>query len=282
MIWIFDSWLGWLSVRKELAKLMPDLDFCYIADSAYCPYGRKNPKELQDRCKKLTNFLIEQWNCDLIVVACNTATAAAIEVLRSEYSIPFVWMEPAIKPAILHSKTWTVWVLATDWTFKWALYHRTLTQFQWDVKVIEQIWDWLVELVEQNKTESEEAKELLTKYLTPMIDANVDHIVLWCTHYPFLIPMIEKILGEKWVWDKITVINPAPAVALQTQRVLKSLNINNEQPENENKFYSTWDAQILKDFVENIISWLETNIQTALTKKWNTFQHLTFQDTNDK
>jgi glutamate racemase len=253
MIWIFDSWLWWLSVRKELAKLMPDQNFCYIADSAYCPYGRKKPEQLQDRCRKLTNFLIGQWNCDLVVVACNTATAAAIEVLRSEYSIPFVWMEPAIKPAILHSKTWTVWVLATDWTFKWALYHRTLTQFQWDVKVIEQIWDWLVELVEQNKTESEEAKELLTKYLTPMIDANVDHIVLWCTHYPFLIPMIEKILNEKWVWNKISIINPAPAVALQTQRILKGIKTNNKWLKNENKFYSTWNVEILENFVNNII-----------------------------
>ena len=277
MIWIFDSWLGWLSVRKELAKLMPDQDFCYIADSAFCPYWRRSPEELQDRCRKLTDFLVEQWNCDLIVIACNTATAAAIEVLRSEYSIPFVWMEPAIKPALLHSKTWTVGVLATYGTFKWALYHRTLTEFQWDVKVIEQVWDWLVELVENNKTDSEQAKELLTKYLTPMIDANIDHIVLWCTHYPFLIPMIEKILNEKKVWDKITVINPAPAVALQTQRVLNSLNTNNEWIEDENKFYSTWDINILKDFVENIISWFETNIQTTLTKKWNTFQHLTFQ-----
>ena len=259
MIWIFDSWLGWLSVRKELAKLMPDQNFCYIADSAYCPYWRKSPEKLQDRCRKLTNFLIEQWSCDLIVVACNTATAAAIEVLRSEYSIPFVWMEPAIKPAILHSKTWTVWVLATAWTFKWALYHRTLTEFQWNVEVIEQIWDWLVELVEQNKTESDEAKELLTKYLTPMMNANVDHIVLGCTHYPFLIPMIEKILKEKWVWDKITIINPAPAVALQTQRVLKNLKINNEWL-NENKFYSTWNVQILENFVEKIIQALPNNI----------------------
>lgn len=261
---------------------MPDQNFCYIADSAFCPYWRRSPEELQDRSRKLTNFLIKQWNCSLIVVACNTATAAAIETLRSEYSIPFVWMEPAIKPAILHSKTWVVWVLATDWTFKWALYHRTLTQFQWDVKVIEQIWDWLVELVENNRTEREEAKELLTKYLNPMIDANVDHIVLWCTHYPFLIPMIEKILEKKGIWDNIKVINPAPAVALQTQRVLKSLNINNIWLDNKNKFYSTWDVQILKNFVENIISWFETNIQTTLTKKWNTFQHLTFQDTNDE
>jgi len=212
--------------------------------------------------------LIKQRNCDLIVVACNTATAAAIDILRSEYSIPFVWMEPAIKPALLHSKTWVVGVLATYWTFKWALYHRTLTQFQWDVKVIEQVWDWLVELVEQNKTESEEAKQLLIKYLTPMIEANVDHIVLWCTHYPFLIPTIEKILEENKVWDKITVINPAPAVALQTQRILESLNTTKENTL-ENYFYSTWDENILKTFVENITK--ELNF-----KNNNHFKHIRF------
>ena len=163
MIWIFDSWLWWLSVRKELAKLMPNNDFCYIADSAFCPYWRKSPEILQERCRKLTNFLLEQWNCEWIVVACNTATAAAIDILRSEYSIPFIWIEPAIKPALLHSKTWIVWVLATAWTFKGALYHRTLTQFQWNVKVIEEVWDWLVELVEQDKMDSKEAYELLKK-----------------------------------------------------------------------------------------------------------------------
>ena len=255
---------------------MPEQNFCYIADSAYCPYWRKEPEELQDRCRKLADLLIKQWNCDIIVVACNTATAAAIEVLRSKYSIPFVWMEPAIKPALLHSKTWIVWVLATYWTFKWALYHRTLTEFQWDVKVIEQVWDGLVELVENNQTESNKAKELLTKYLTPMIEVNVDHIVLWCTHYPFLIPMIEKILDEKKVWDKITVINPAPAVALQTQRILKTLEQHNKQKK-ENIFYSTWNEQILENFVVNIISWFETNIQTTLIKKWNIFEHLTLQ-----
>ena len=253
MIWIFDSWLGWLSVRKELAKLMPDQNFCYIADSVYCPYWRKSPNKLQDRCKKLSNFLIQQWNCNLIVVACNTATAAAIEILRSEYSIPFVWMEPAIKPAILHSKTWTVGVLATAWTFKWALYHRTLAQFQWNVKVIEQIWDGLVELVENNKTESEEAKNLLEKYLTPMINANIDHVVLWCTHYPFLIPMIQKIFNEKKIWNKITIVNPAPAVALQTQRILENIQKKNEWNQN-NKFYSTWNEKILENFVKNIIN----------------------------
>ena len=274
MIWIFDSWLGWLSVRKELVKQMPDQNFCYIADSAYCPYWRKSPQELQDRCKKLTDFLIKQWKCDIIVVACNTATAAAIEVLRSEYHIPFVWMEPAIKPALLHSKTGVVWVLATYGTFKWALYHRTLSEFQWDVKVIEQVGDWLVELVEQNKTGSEEAKELLTKYLTPMIEANVDHVVLGCTHYPFLIPMIQKILNEKKVWDKITIVNPAPAVALQTQRVLRSLNVNNEWLENKNKFYSTWNENILQNFVENILQWLDSDTKNKIKLKCNNFSLL--------
>ncbi len=253
---------------------MPNQNFCYIADSAYCPYWRKSPQELQDRSRKLTDFLIKQWNCSLIVVACNTATAAAIEVLRSEYSIPFVWMEPAIKPALLHSKTWVVWVLATYWTFKWALYHRTLTQFQWDVKVIEQVWDGLVELVEQNKTESEEAKELLIRYLNPMIEVNVDHIVLWCTHYPFLTPMIEKILKEKKVGNKITIINPAPAVALQTKRVLEGLNTNSEWLENENRFYSTWDDQILENFVNSIVKDLPENIQKIINIQNSKFKHL--------
>ena len=275
MIWIFDSWLWWLSVRKELAKLMPDQSFCYIADSAYCPYWRKSPQELQDRSRKLTNFLIEQWNCDLIVVACNTATAAAIETLRLEYTIPFVWMEPAIKPALLHSKTWVVWVLATYWTFKWALYHRTLTEFQWDVKVIEEVWDGLVELVESNQTNSDEAKELLTKYLKPMINANADYIVLWCTHYPFLIPTIKQILKENDMENKITIINPAPAVALQTQRVLGSTNNQKNNEIKENKFYSTWDEKILENFVKNIVSWFETSIQSTIIKKWNNFQNLT-------
>jgi glutamate racemase len=183
-------------------------------------------------------------------------------------------MEPAIKPALLHSKTWVVWVLATYWTFKWALYHKTLTQFQWDVKVIEQVWDWLVELVEQNKTESEEAKQLLTKYLTPMIEENIDHIVLWCTHYPFLIPAIQKILEEKKVWDKITVINPAPAVALQTKRVLEGLNTNSEWLENENRFYSTWDDQILENFVNSIVKDFPENIQKIINIQNSKFKHL--------
>ena len=248
---------------------MPDQNFCYIADSAYCPYWRKSPQQLQNRSRELTNFLIKQWNCDLIVVACNTATAAAIETLRSEFSIPFIWMEPAIKPAILHSKTWVVWVLATAWTFKWALYHRTLTEFQWDVKVIEEVWDWLVELVEQNKTESKAAKELLTKHLTPMINANVDYIVLWCTHYPFLINTIEEIIKENNIKDKITIVNPAPAVALQTKRILENLNPKKEDTI-QNYFYSTWNEEILKSFVQKIIR----NIPQDVGKKQLIFGHI--------
>lgn len=274
MIGVFDSWLWWLSVWKELAKLMPNQDFCYIADSAYCPYWRKTPEELQERSRNLTKFLINQWNCDLIVVACNTATAAAIDILRSAFSIPFVWMEPAIKPALLKSKTWVVWVLATAWTFKWALYHRTLTQFQWDVKVIEEIWDGLVELVESNQTETQKAYNLLNKYINPMIEENVDHIVLWCTHYPFLTPMINKILSEKNIQDRINIINPAPAVAAQTKKILNSLNIIKKDKESVWNFYSTWNKDILSDFVDNIYNQLLEN--RDINTKWNflSFNHI--------
>ena len=272
MIWIFDSGIGWLSVRKEIVKLMPNQKFCYIADSAFCPYWRKSPEELQKRTRILTEFLINQWDCDLIVVACNTATAAAIEYLRTNFLIPFVWMEPAIKPALLQSKTWVVWVLATAGTFKWALYHRTLTQFQWDIKVIEEVWDWLVELVEANQTESEKAHKLLGEYLQPMINANVDHIVLWCTHYPFLEPMMHKILQENGIENRITIINPAPAIASQTQRVLEWIINHKTNNQWQNKFFSTGNEKILHIFVENIISNFDDETKSKLTN--SEFSHL--------
>ena len=180
-------------------------------------------------------------------------------------------MEPAIKPAILHSKTWVVGVLATAWTFKGALYHRTLTQFKGDIKVIEEVGDWLVELVEANEINSKKAEKLLVKHLTPMIDANVDHIVLWCTHYPFLQPIIEKILKERKIWNKITIVNPAPAVALQAKRILPENKEWEIVANHERKFYSTWNEKILQTFVENIISELsQNNIKLPTTH----FEHL--------
>jgi glutamate racemase len=246
MIGIFDSGVGGLSVWKELYGLMPNRDFVYVADSAHCPYGRKSAYEIIERAKKISEFLINK-NAEIIVVACNTATAAAIEYLRSYFSIPFVGMEPAIKPAAVESKSGIVGVLATAGTFKGSLYLNTLTKFAVGVKIIEQTGDGLVELVENGKFAGDEVELLLRKYINPIIDAGADKLVLGCTHYPFLTEAITKIAR-----NALTIINPAPAVALQTQNIITEKNIGNTNNSGTNMFVSTGNIETLQMLVYNI------------------------------
>lgn len=217
MIGVYDSGVGGLSVWKELRAVMPAEQFCYVSDGAYCPYGPKDPSFVIERAQSVARFLIAR-DAELIVVACNTATAAAITTLRATFSIPFVGMEPALKPAALHSQSGVVGVLATAGTFKGRLYLNTLARFSGRVKVIEQVGTGLVELVEQGILEGPEADRLVGRYVQPMLEAGADHIVLGCTHYPFLTATIEKFVGNHAV-----IVNPAPAVARQAQRVLIEL-----------------------------------------------------------
>lgn len=217
MVGVYDSGEGGKSVLKELMKLMPWEDFVYYGDKAYCPYGPKSPEFIISRACAVTDFLIEK-GCEVIVVACNTATAAAISYLREHYDIPFVGMEPAVKPAVLHSKSGVVGVLATAGTFKGKLYLNTLARFSGNVKVIERIGEGLVETVEKGILDGPEVEKLVRKCINPMLKAGADHIVLGCTHYPFLQPVIERIAGPG-----VTVVNPAPAVAAQTLRVLSGI-----------------------------------------------------------
>lgn len=217
MIGVYDSGQGGKSVLKELVALMPQEDFIYFADTAHCPYGPRTPKYIIERACKITDFLIGK-GCEMIVVACNTATAAAISYLREHYTIPFIGMEPAIKPAALHSKTGVVGVLATSGTFKGNLYMSTLAKFSEDVKVIQRVGEGLVETVEAGILDGPEVEKLIHNCIDPMLEEGADHIVLGCTHYPFLQPVIERIAGPS-----VTVINPAPAVARQAKRVLESI-----------------------------------------------------------
>ena len=217
MIGVYDSGQGGKSVLQELVKLLPEEDFAYYADTAYCPYGPRPAEEIIERACAVTDFLISK-GCIMIVVACNTATAAAISHLRNHYNIPFVGMEPAVKPAVLQSKTGVVGVLATKGTFKGSLYLNTLAKFKEDVKVIQQVGEGLVETVEKGLLDGPEVEALIHKCIDPMLEAGVDHIVLGCTHYPFLQPVIERIAGKS-----VTVINPAPAVARQAKKVLESI-----------------------------------------------------------
>lgn len=253
MIGVYDSGVGGLSVWKELRILMPAENYVYVSDGANCPYGPKDPSFVIERALAVSRFLIAQ-GAELIVVACNTATAAAIATLRSSFDIPFVGMEPALKPAALHSRSGVVGVLATAGTFKGRLYLDTLARFSGKVRVIEQVGTGLVELVEQGILTGSQAEEKVGRYVRPMLAAGADHIVLGCTHYPFLSETIEKIVDGRAV-----LVNPAPAVARQTRRVLSQLR---GLPETETKepagnpglstFFSTGSDQTLRMLVRQI------------------------------
>ena len=193
---------------------MPQERYIYVSDAGHCPYGPKPREEILARAKAVTEFLISK-GAEMVVVACNTATAAAIEYLRGHYSIPFVGMEPAVKPAAINTRTGAIGVLATKGTFKGELYLRTLHKFASNAKVIEQIGEGLVELVESGDTRSPKARELVGKYVIPMIEQGVDHIVLGCTHYPFLEETIREFTS-----DNVTIVNPAPAVARRAAEIL--------------------------------------------------------------
>ena len=235
-IGIFDSGVGGLSVWKEIVKLLPTCSTIYVSDNGYCPYGPRPVEEVIERTKIISQFLVDK-GCDLIVVACNTATAAAIDTLRATYHIPFVGMEPALKPAALHSHTGVVGVLATKGTFGGRLYKETSQRFASHVQVIERVGEGLVELVEQGLIDAPQTIALLHQYIDPMIEAGADHLVLGCTHYPFLIPAIERITQGRMV-----IIDPAPAVAQRVQLLLYQIEYSGNLqvvPTPEHTFYAT-------------------------------------------
>lgn len=224
-IGIFDSGLGGISVLNHLTKLLPYEEFIYVADSAWCPYGTKPYEDIQKRSKQIVDLLLLK-DVKLIVVACNTATAAAINTLRAIYKIPFVGMEPAIKPAAHLTKTNTVGVLATKNTFDGTLFKETSTRYAKNVNTIIRIGEGLVELVEDNLIDSPKAYDLIRKYTLPMCDANADYIVLGCTHYPFLTKVIESVAPG------LAVIDPALPVAKRTRQLLQQ---NNQLSSRQNK-----------------------------------------------
>lgn len=249
MIGVFDSGVGGLSVWKELIKLLSNANYLYIADSGNCPYGPKHKEEIINRCRVICDYLIAQ-KADIIVIACNTATAGAISTLRKLYTLPIVGMEPAVKPAALNTKTGVIGVLATRGTFKGTLYQNTRNIYAYNKKVIEQAGDGLVELVEEGKTDTEEALALLSRYITPMLAQNADQLVLGCTHYPFLIEPIRKIVGKR-----MKIVNPAPAVAQRAANILKNMNL---LPDNDSTGTTTFcstgeNLELVRNMAESII-----------------------------
>ncbi|MEH6406697.1 MAG: glutamate racemase [Leeuwenhoekiella sp.] len=214
-IGIFDSGVGGTSIWKEIITLLPEESTIYLSDAKNAPYGEKSPEEIQKLSIKNTEKLIGM-NCKLIIVACNTATTNAINLLRSKFEIPFIGIEPAIKPAALSSHNKAIGILATKGTLASALFAQTSSLYTNGIKVIEVKGTGLVELIEAGKLYSMEMRNLLKDYIKPMLDQNIDYLVLGCSHYPYLIPLLREILPSS-----VTIIDSGEAVARQTKNILE-------------------------------------------------------------
>jgi glutamate racemase len=242
-IGLFDSGIGGTSIWKEIHQLLPHENTIYLADSKNAPYGQKTEEEIIQLCQKNVEFLLSK-ECKLIVVACNTATTNAIKHLRNQYKIPFIGIEPAIKPAATQSKTQKIGILATKGTLNSALFHQNISQYQ-NTTIVEQIGYGLVELIENGDINTPKTNQLLQEYLQPMITQNIDYLVLGCTHYPYLIPQIKKIIPSS-----ITIIDSGEAVAKQTKNILQKQNIcNTSQLKPTNQFYINQNPDVMQGFL---------------------------------
>ncbi|MDR0384717.1 MAG: glutamate racemase [Prevotellaceae bacterium] len=246
-IGIFDSGAGGLSVWKEIDSLLPDESIVYYADNANCPYGNKTREEVIGHSVKAAQFLADR-RCKIIVIACNTATSLAIDCLRETFDIPFVGIVPAVKPAALNSKTGVIAILATAGTLKSGKFADAKREFSGNTVIIPVESGELVSIVENGLQGTEQSDEVLRKYINPLLLQHIDHLVLGCTHFPFLISDIKRITGDSVILD-----NPAPAIAKRTKYILESekltaLSGNEKQAE----FFSSGNIATLKRMVESI------------------------------
>lgn len=233
-IGFFDSGIGGTSIWKEVQQLLPYENTIYLADSKNAPYGEKSKEQILEFSIKNTEFLLNK-NAKIIIVACNTATTNAIAILRKKYDIPFIGIEPAIKPAELITKTKKIGLLATQGTIRSELFEKTSATIDKSIKIIEQVGFGLVHLIEDGKINSTDMQQLLYRYLNPMIEENIDALVLGCSHYPYLIPQIKKIIG-----NTVKIIDSGSAVAKQTKKVLDTSMLLQTSHKNKitHQFYS--------------------------------------------
>lgn len=219
-IGVFDSGVGGLSVLREIRALLPAQPIIYFGDQGHVPYGSRQIEEVRAFAHTITEYLLDH-GARLIVVACNTASVAALQTLRQAYpQIPFVGMEPAVKPAAQESQSHKVGVLATAATFQTSMYASVVERFAKGVAILEDPCVGLVDQIEAGNLEGGETRAILERALLPMKAAGVDTIVMGCTHYPFVIPLIQQIVGPD-----VRVIDPAPAIARQTRRMLEAHNL---------------------------------------------------------
>ena len=244
-IGIFDSGVGGLTIYKEIHKLLPHENIIYLADSKNAPYGEKSKEEIIQISVKNTEYLLSR-GCKIIVVACNTASTNAVQYLREKFDVPFIRVQPAIKPAALNSRTKVVGILATKGTLKSDLLLETSQRFAQGVEVVEQVGEGLVSMIENGQMHSDEMHDLLKKHLSPMLKKNIDFLVLGCTHYPLLTPQIKSIVG-----DKVTVLDSGEAIARQTKFILEQENLINEDHDKiKREFYTNKDTRVLQNILD--------------------------------
>jgi glutamate racemase len=248
-IGIFDSGVGGLSVLREVSRLLPTEDLIYIADQVHVPYGNRSREEVLGFSREIVRFLIDKGS-KLLIIACNTASAVALEDLRKLHpTLPFVGMEPAVKPAAQKTRSGVVGVLATPATFQGDLYSSTVEKYARGVTILQDTCPGLVAQIEQGRIDSPETRQILETALQPMINDGVDEIVMGCTHYPFVIPLIREIVG-----GGINVIDPAPAVARQTGRLLEHFDLRNRSGEKAGKdYFTTGDPAAFLEVLESLL-----------------------------
>ncbi len=246
-IGIFDSGVGGISVLKHIHALLPQEDLVYLADSKYAPYGSKTPEEITQRCLILCDDLLQK-NVKAIVVACNTATAAAIDTLRDTFNIPIIGMEPAVKPAAEASRNGVIGVLATVGTLQSAQFAALLEAYGRDVKVVTQGCVGLVECIERGELDAPETKALIRQYTLPLLAEGADTIVLGCTHYPFVKDAIQDIVGKE-----ITLIDTGAAVAKQLKRQLEEKDLlSTSKQKAEVHFWTNREAENAEQVTEKL------------------------------
>lgn len=250
-IGIFDSGVGGSSIWQEIHKLLPYENTIYLADSKNAPYGNKSAEEITELSIKNTEKLLKLGS-KIIIVACNTATTNAISALRENYDIPIIGIEPAIKPAALQTTSKSIGILATKGTLSSTLFSKTTKEFSKNISVVEIIGEGLVTLIEAGNLDGPEMVALLKKHTKPMIAADIDYLVLGCSHYPYIIPQLKKILPKN-----VKIIDSGEAVARQTKTVLQSLNLLREENTKPTlQFFTNAETDTLKfllrDFSEKI------------------------------
>ena len=244
-IGIFDSGIGGISVLRAVREQMPEESVLYFGDQGHIPYGPRPMEQIRNFSEAITKFLLER-DAKMIVVACNTASAAALKHLREKFpNVQFVGMEPAVKPAAEHTHTGKVGVLATPATFQGALYASVVERFANGVELFQNTCNGLVQQIEQGDLEGKQTRQILESALLPMLEKNIDTVVLGCTHYPFVIPLIQEIVGKS-----VRVIDPAPAVAKQTKRLLAARGTRNiSGDKGDIKFYTSGNPEELRDLL---------------------------------